>query len=94
MGKEARERQTKGAKTMDIQKIINDVVAKLTGNPDLIKSFLSNPVQLLEKTFGIDLPDDQINKVIEGVKGQIDLSKFDVKEAAGLLGKLKGILGK
>jgi len=79
---------------MDIQKIIADVVARLTSNPDLIKSFISNPVQLLEKTFGIDLPDDQINKVIEGVKGQIDLSKFDVTEAAGLLGKLKGILGK
>jgi uncharacterized protein YpuA (DUF1002 family) len=79
---------------MDIQKIIADVVAKLTSNPDLIKSFISNPVQLLEKTFGIDLPDDQINKVIEGVKSQIDLSKFDVKDAAGLLGKLKGILGK
>ena len=79
---------------MDIQKTIADVVAKLTSNPDLIKSFISNPVQLLEKTFGIDLPDDQINKVIEGVKGQIDLSKFDVTEAAGLLGKLKGILGK
>jgi hypothetical protein len=79
---------------MDIQKIIGDVVAKLAGNPDLIKSFLSNPVELLEKTFGIDLPDDQINKVIEGVKSQIDLSKFDVTEAAGLLGKLKGILGK
>ena len=79
---------------MDIQKIIADVVAKLTSNPDLIKSFISNPVQLLEKTFGIDLPDDQINKVIEGVKGQIDLSKFDVTEAAGLLGKLKGLFGK
>ena len=60
--------------SMDIQKIIADVVARLTSNPDLIKSFLSNPVQLLEKTFGIDLPDDQINKVIEGVKSQIDLS--------------------
>ena len=79
---------------MDIQKIINDVVAKLTGNPDLIKSFLANPVELLEKTFGIDLPDDQINQVIEGVKGKIDLSKIDVKEAAGLLGKLKGLFGK
>ena len=79
---------------MDIQKIIADVVARLTSNPDLVKSFISNPVQLLEKTFGIDLPDDQINKVIEGVKSQIDLSKFDVTEAAGLLGKLKGILGK
>ena len=94
MGKEARERRTKGAKTMDIQKIINDVVAKLTGNPDLIKSFLSNPVQLLEKTFGIDLPDDQINQVIEGVKGKLDLSNIDLKEATGLLGKLKGLFGK
>ena len=78
---------------MDIQKIIADVVAKLTGNPDLIKSFLSNPVELLEKTFGIDLPDEQINKVIEGVKGQIDLSKIDLKDAVGLLGKLKGFMG-
>jgi len=79
---------------MDIQKIIADVVAKLTGNPDLIKSFLNNPVELLEKTFGIDLPDDQINQVIEGVKGKLDLSNIDLNDAAGLLGKLKGLFGK
>ena len=86
--------ELKGASiTMDIQKIIADVVAKLTSNPDLIKSFLSNPVQLLEKTFGIDLPDEQINKVIEGVRSQIDLSKIDLKDAVGLLGKLKGFMG-
>lgn len=79
---------------MDIQKIIADVVAKLAGNPDLIKSFLSNPVQLLEKTFGIDLPDEQINQVIEGVKGKLDLGDVNIAEAAGLLGKLKGLFGK
>ena len=79
---------------MDIQKIIADVVARLTSNPDLIKSFISNPVQLLEKTFGIDLPDDQINQIIDGVKSKIDLSNIDVKQAAGLLGKLKGLFGK
>ena len=79
---------------MDIQKIIGDVVAKLMGNPDLIKSFLGNPVELLEKTFGIDLPDEQINQVIEGVKGKLDLGGVDVKQAAGLLGKLKGVFGK
>lgn len=78
---------------MDIQKIISDVVAKLTGNPDLIKQFLGDPVKLLEKTFGIDLPDDQINAVIEGVKGKLDLSNVDAKQAAGLVGKLKGMLG-
>ena len=79
---------------MDIQKIINDVVAKLTGNPDLIKSFLANPVELLEKTFGIDLPDEQINQVIEGVKGKIDLSKVDLKGAGGILAKIKSLFGK
>ncbi len=79
---------------MDIQKIISDVVAKLTGNPELIKNFLSDPVKVLEKTFGIDLPDDQINQVIDGVKSKLDLSNIDVKQAAGLLGKLKGLFGK
>ena len=79
---------------MDIQKIISDVLARLTRDPDLIKKFLNNPVELLEKTFGIDLPDDQINQVIEGVKAKLDLSQFDVKDAVGLLGKLKGLFGK
>ncbi len=82
---------------MDIQKIISDVVAKLMVNPDLIKKFLGNPVELLEKTSGIDLPDDQINQVIEGVKGKLDLSNLDlgdVKKATGILGKLKGLFGK
>ena len=84
---------------MDIQKIISDVVAKLMSNPDLVKAFLSNPVNLLEKTFGIDLPDEQINQVIEGVKGQLDLGKLglddlNVGKAVGILGKLKGMFGK
>ena len=84
---------------MDIQKIISDVIIRLASKPDLIQSFLSNPVATLEKTLGIDLPDEQINQVIEGVKGQLDLSKIDrskidLKDAAGVLDKLKGFLGK
>ena len=79
---------------MDIQKIINDVVAKLKANPDLIKKFIADPVKTLEKVFNIDLPDDQINQVIDGVKGKIDLGKLDVGKATGLLGKLKGLFGK
>ena len=79
---------------MDIQKIITDVVAKLKADPQLIKNFVADPVKTLEKTFGIDLPDDQINQVIEGVKGKIDLGKLDVGKATGLLGKLKGLFGK
>ena len=79
---------------MDIQKIINDVVAKLKADPALVKNFIADPVKTLEKTFNIDLPDDQINQIIEGVKSKIDLSNIDLGQATGLLGKLKGILGK
>ena len=79
---------------MDIQKIINDVVAKLKADPKLLSNFAANPVQTLEKTLGIDLPDEKINQVIEGVKSKIDLSKVDVKKATGFLAKLKSLFGK
>lgn len=79
---------------MDIQKIINDVVARLKADPALVKNFLADPVKTLEKVFNIDLPDDQINQIIDGVKSKIDLGKLDVGKTVGLLGKLKGLFGK
>ena len=79
---------------MDIQKIIEEVVSKLNLDPKLLASFAADPVGTLEKTLGIDLPDEQINQVIDGIKSKIDLSKVDVGQAVGLLGKLKGIFGK
>ena len=76
---------------MDIQKIITDVIAKLKSNPDLVKQFMADPVKMLEKTFNVDLPDDQINKVIDGVKK--GLGNVDAKQAVGLLAKLKKLFG-
>lgn len=79
---------------MDIQKIITDVVAKLKADPSLLKNFAADPVKTLESLTGIDLPDDQINAVIDGIKGKIDLGGVDLKEATGLIDKIKGIFGK
>ena len=79
---------------MDIQKIITDVVAKLKADPALLKNFAADPVKTLESLTGIDLPDDQINAVIDGIKGKIDLGGVDLKEATGLIDKIKGIFGK
>lgn len=79
---------------MDIQKIIEEVVSKLKLDPKLLAAFAADPVKTLEKTFNIDLPDDQINAIINGVKSKIDLSKIDVGQAVGILGKLKGLFGK
>ena len=75
--------------TMDIQKIINDVLAKLKVDDALKASFLKNPVETLEKTLGINLPDEQINQVINGIK-----EKLGGAAAGGILNKIKSLFGK
>ena len=79
---------------MDIQKIIEDIVSKLKIDPKLLAQFAADPVKTIEKVFNIDLPDDQINQIIDGIKSKVDLSKVDVGQAVGILGKLKGLFGK
>lgn len=78
---------------MDIQKIISEVLEKLTENKDLRKAFDVDPVKVLEKTFNIDLPDDQVNAVIKAIKAKLDLD--DVADVTGkVLGGLGGLFGK
>ena len=72
---------------MDIQKIINTVVAKLKADPSLVKKFLADPAKILKSVFNIDVPADKINAVVEGVKGQIDLPK------GGILAFFKKLFG-
>ena len=79
---------------MDIQQIINTVVSKLQVDPAVLSQFVADPVKTLEKVFNVDLPDEQINQVIEGIKGQLDPSKLDVSKVGGFLNTLKNLLGK
>ena len=69
---------------MDIKAKIEEVVAKIKADPDFAADFQKDPVKALEGVLGVDLPDDQINSVIDGVKAKINLDK-----AGGALGKLK-----
>ena len=78
---------------MDIQKIINDVIAKLKADDNLLEQFNTNPVKVLEDLIGIDLPDDKINAVIDGIKAKLNLD--DLADKAGdILGALGGLFGK
>ena len=74
---------------MDIAKIIAEAVKKLTSDEKLLESFKKDPVKTLEKQLGIDLPDEQINAVIDGIK-----AKINVDDALGAASKLLGMLGK
>lgn len=74
---------------MDIEKIISDVLAKLKVDDSLKASFLKDPIATLEKTLGVDLPDEQIKQVVNGIK-----EKLGGDAVGGILDKVKGIFGK
>lgn len=78
---------------MDIQKIISDVLAKLEGNENLIAKFTADPVKTLEGLLNVDLPDDQINAVIEAIKAKLQLNDT-AKTTKGILGAIKGLFSK
>ena len=78
---------------MDIQKIINDVLAKLKGDDNLIAKFKAEPTKTLESLIGIDLPDEQIDAVVKGVLAKINVDEVASK-ASGVIGWVKGLFGK
>ena len=74
---------------MDIKKKVNELVAEIQKNPKLLAQFKENPVPVIEKLVGMDLPDDQIMKLADLVKAKMDLEK-----AGDLLKGLGGLFGK
>lgn len=73
---------------MDIKAKATALVEKLKSDKNLLSKFQTNPVGVVEEYIGIDLPDDQINSVVEMVKAKLNLDK--VSEGLGGLGKLFG----
>ncbi len=80
---------------MDIQKVISDLVNKLTGNKDLIAQFTSDPLKVIKDLLGIDLDPSKISEVVKGVTGQLgDITGDAAKSADGVLGKIKSLFSK
>ena len=71
---------------MDIKAKIEELVEKIKKNPALLKRFNAEPVKVVEELVGIDLPDELIEKVVDGVKAKITVDK--VGDALGALGGL------
>ena len=71
---------------MDIKAKIDEVVAKVKADPNFAQKFKTEPIKAVEDVLGVDLPDDIIQKIIDGVKAKIDLG--GVAEKLGGLGGL------
>ena len=73
---------------MDIKKTIEDVVNKIKSDEALQKQFLSDPAGALKKLTGIDIPADQIDAVVTGVKAKLTADNVsDVVKGLGSLFK-------
>ena len=77
---------------MDIKELIkdkvDDIVDKIKSDKTLMTRFKTEPVKVVEELIGMDLPDDQIEKLADAVKAKIDLDK--IGDALGALGGLFG----
>ncbi len=71
---------------MDIKEQISKVVEEVSKNPNIKEQFEKEPVKAIEKIVGIDLPDDVVMKVIDGVK-----AKIAIDEVSKATDALKGI---
>ena len=74
---------------MDIKEKIEAVVKKLMADKNLMEKFQKNPAKVIEELLGVDLPNDLVNNIIEGVKAKISLEKV-----GDALGALSGLFGK
>ena len=71
-----------------IKKKAEELVKKITSDKNLLKKFEKDPVKVIEELVGMDMPDDMIEKLIDGIKAKINLDK--VGDALGALGGLFG----
>ncbi|MBP3720666.1 MAG: hypothetical protein J6J41_04995 [Clostridia bacterium] len=79
---------------MDIQKIITDLVSKLTGNADLIKQFKLDPAEIIKKLTGQTVNADQLKEIVAGVTKALGGNLGDVVSGGkGFLAKLKSFFG-
>ena len=69
--------------SIDIKAKVEELAAKLQQDPALIKSFQQDPVKTLERLIGADLPDEQLQPLVTGIKAKL--------AASGLGGALDGL---
>ncbi|MBQ9134606.1 MAG: hypothetical protein IJX66_00775 [Lachnospiraceae bacterium] len=61
---------------MDIKAKIEEIVEKVKNDDSLMEDFKKDPIKVVEKLAGVDLPDDVVDKVVDGVKAKVSVDKL------------------
>ena len=73
---------------MDIKKKVDEIVEKIKSDDALRAKFTTNPVGAVEDLVGVDLPDDQIKSIVDGVTAKLSGSAI-----GGIVDKIGGLFG-
>ena len=68
----------------EIRDLIKKLADKVQSDDEIKALFKKDPIKAVEKILGVDLPDDVVKKIIDGVKASIT-----IEDAKDLLGSLK-----
>ena len=71
---------------MDIKAKIEELTNKIKNDKTLGENFKNDPVKTIEGLIGVDLPDEQVKSIADGIKAKINLDK--------VTGALGGLFGK
>ncbi len=71
---------------IDVKAKIEEIYGKLKNDDKLLKKFWDEPVKTIEGLVGVDLPDDKLEPVIDGLKAKLSADKLG-ELAGGLFGK-------
>lgn len=78
---------------MDIKGALKDkaeqIIDKIKNDKDIAAKFQKDPVATVESLLGVDLPNDQVEALVDFIK-----AKLDVEKLGNALGGLKGLFGK
>lgn len=70
---------------MDIKAKVDEVVNKVKSDDKFAEKFKKEPVKAVEDVIGVDLPDDVVKNVVDGVKAKINVG--------GVMDKIGGLFG-
>ena len=65
-----------GTYMLNIKEKAEQIVAKLRADDKLLEKFQANPAAVIEEYVGVDLPDDQVNALVDGIKAKLTADKL------------------
>ena len=77
---------------MNIEEQLAAEVEKITKNKDLREKFMQDPIKTVEQALGKAMPDEELKKIVDGVKAKLQEESRTAMCADTFAARLFGVL--